>query len=345
MTESTVEPIADPIDECLELELPVDLTDAPTPFFIVGSVRSGTTLLRLILDHHSQIACQAEFEYAINMVSDSGEFPTLEKFRDYLLMHRDFPNLVEAQSFLKPKPQIGVEYHTLIRSFLEQFRLERKKDAVGATVHHHYDRLFNIWPNAKLVHIYRDPRDVANSCVKLGMAGTAYYGVRRWLHAETVWDEVGMRLPEERRIEVTHERLVANTESELRRICEFLGFDFDPGMLDYHLDTTYEPIDPSLVYQWRRKMSGRDVALVEARVGQMLAGRGYEHSGIDAIELTGPRKMGLAIIERWTRMRFRQKRMGFALWLQDMTARWLHIKPWARSIQLRLNERQRQRRK
>jgi|GEM_PF-5624238 len=48
------------------------------PIFLVGSERSGTTVLRLMLAHHPQIAWCQEFEYAVDRVSDDGNFPNLK---------------------------------------------------------------------------------------------------------------------------------------------------------------------------------------------------------------------------------------------------------------------------
>lgn len=45
------------------------------PVFLVGAERSGTTVLRLMLDHHPQIAFNNEFEYAVDLVSDEGKWP------------------------------------------------------------------------------------------------------------------------------------------------------------------------------------------------------------------------------------------------------------------------------
>jgi Sulfotransferase family len=41
------------------------------PVFLVGSERSGTTLFRLMLDHHPQIACFFEFEYAVSRMPET----------------------------------------------------------------------------------------------------------------------------------------------------------------------------------------------------------------------------------------------------------------------------------
>ena len=46
------------------------------PVFLVGSERSGTTLLRLMLDHHPAIAFDKEADYMVTMVSDAGVLPS-----------------------------------------------------------------------------------------------------------------------------------------------------------------------------------------------------------------------------------------------------------------------------
>lgn len=52
------------------------------PIFLVGAERSGTTVLRLMLDHHPQIAWCYEFEYAVDQMLDNGDFPKLEAYND-----------------------------------------------------------------------------------------------------------------------------------------------------------------------------------------------------------------------------------------------------------------------
>ena len=60
------------------------------PFFLVGAERSGTTLLRLMLSHHPQIAWCQEFEYVVDKISPTGEFPLLTEYNELLESHRIF---------------------------------------------------------------------------------------------------------------------------------------------------------------------------------------------------------------------------------------------------------------
>jgi len=177
------------------------------PIFLVGAERSGTTVLRLMLDNHPQIAWCYEFEYAVDKVSDEGNFPSLEDYYKWLETHRIF----QDTGFTIDR---SLSYLQLCHSFLVQKREQVGKKLVGATVHHHFDRLLSIFPDARFIHLIRDGRDVARSCIGMGWAGNVYTGVERWIEAESLWDKLSQSIPPERQIEVTYETLIAG-KSEL----------------------------------------------------------------------------------------------------------------------------------
>jgi len=90
------------------------------PFFLVGAERSGTTLLRLMLDHHPQIAWCEEFEYAVDKMGDQGEFPHIEEYADFLSS-----NFIFQSSGFEIDPALS--YPRLIKSFLDQRKKIEKK--------------------------------------------------------------------------------------------------------------------------------------------------------------------------------------------------------------------------
>ena len=215
----------------LEMRRPGDLI--AQPLFLVGAERSGTTILRMMLDHHPQIAFFCEFEYAVQKVPDSQGWPELSQYYEFLETNRIF----EAGQLTIDK---GLDYRHLIDSFLRQKRDRDGKPLVGATVHYQFDRLLRIWPDARFIHICRDGRDVGRSVIEMGWAGNMYTAVQRWMEAEEVWSGMRRELSANRYIDIRYEVLVTEPEATLTRLCEFIGVPYDPAMLDYS-ETQYVP--------------------------------------------------------------------------------------------------------
>jgi len=304
------------------------MSTAPT--FLVGAERSGSTMLRLMLDRHSRIAWLNEFEYAVDRVSDDGRTPSTTEYVDWLSQHRVF----RASGLSIP---VGETYAELVEGFLEQHRRRCNKVLVGATVHRHFDRLLHFWPNARFVHIVRDPRDVAASCIGMGWAGNVYCGVSRWIAAERLWQRVAASLSNDRSLTVQYESLVERPDDELSRVCRFLGVEYEPGMPSIHESSTYEAPDPKYARQWKRSMISRDIQRVEARVGALLQHTGYESSGLARWRVSAIERAALALQDRVARWTFRIRRYGFGLWVSDFFARHLRVRRWSDSTRQRIN--------
>ena len=210
------------------------------PVFLVGSERSGTTLLRLMLDHHPAIAFDKEADYMVTMVSDAGVLPSPQRYLEWVTTVRGMEYAVEP---LRSYPE-------LVNDFLRQKQSESGgKPHVGATIHRNFDRLRFLWPDARYIHLVRDPRDVARSVVQKGWAGNVYQGSEFWLDAERCWDALVRHLGDGQAIEVRYEELVTQTEQVLSAVCGFIGVDYSPEMLEYTADAPqYPPPDPA----WRR---------------------------------------------------------------------------------------------
>lgn len=74
--------------------------------------------------------------------------------------------------------------------------------------------------------------------------------------------------------EMRFEWLMQVLEDERVRVCVLLGVPFEPGMLEYHHDTSYGSPDPRLTEQWKRKATSQEVALLKVKCGSLLAKRG-----------------------------------------------------------------------
>lgn len=300
------------------------------PIFLVGAERSGTTLLRIMLDHHPQQAWCHEFEYAVDLLDESGGFPPLEVYHDWLETNRIFQ---EADFEIDPQ----LDYCQLVNSFLRQRQNKEQKEFVGATVHRRFDQLVGIWSQAKFIHITRDGRDVARSCIGMGWAGNVWTGIERWIEVEHLWRSFSSSLAPEQKIEVTYESLISQPESTLTALCDFIGVGFDPQMLTYDQTTSYDLPNPQLVQQWRHKLSPIEIQLVESRISDMLVARGYKLSGIPLMRVSWIMKQQLKLQDWYQRVWFRIKRFGFTLFLADNLSRRLKINPWQKKIQLKMN--------
>lgn len=270
------------------------------PLFVVSSERSGTTVLSLMLAHHPELAWAGELDYAVTRLPDGGGFPDVDAYCDDILADRMFYSLglsVDRR----------LSYPELVRSFLEQRRMEQGKRLVGATVHTDFHKLPRLFRDATYVHLVRDGRDVASSCIRMGWAGNMWTAPERWIRAEEQWAQLSKGLPAERSLVVRYEDLIRHPERTLGRIVATVGLAFHPEMLRYSERSTYEPPDRSLVHRWKRDLSAREVRLVEARIGEMLRERGYRLSG-HAPRSVSPMERALLLahdkLER-TRVRYR----------------------------------------
>lgn len=302
--------------------MPTTQPDATgVPFFVVGAVRSGTTVLRLLLGHHPVICRCDEFEFVAPYVPPEGSpWPDVDSYADTIAHLRGFKaSGLRVDCSLDSVPMVA-------RDFLRQQAARDSRPIVGAVVHHHFDRLPRIWPQARYIHLLRDPRDVSRSCVKMGWAGNAWGATPIWSAAFGAWRGLRSQVPADRLLEVRYEALVANTETELRRICRFLGTEYDPAMLEIERDTTYRRPSPTEASSWRQRAPAEEVRQIEARLGAELLEAGYASSGLPPLPIGPLLHFRLRLEHRWRRLRFAQRRFGLPLWLFDAIVRRLPLR-------------------
>jgi Sulfotransferase family len=299
------------------------------PVFLVGSERSGTTLLRLMLDHHPEVAFEREFDFVVRQVSDTGVFPAVPGYLDWIAT-------IRAPTYRLDR---SLDYRDLVEGFLRQKQESSGgKPHVGATVHRNFDRLRFLWPDARYIHLVRDPRDVSRSVVQKGWAGNVYRASEYWIRAESCWDSLVPNLKDEQAIEIHYEDLVMDTEPVLTDICCFVGVGYSEKMLEYRADAPqYPPPDPRLVGQWKTTLSPRDVALVEVRTARLMESRGYALSG-HRLPKVGRLKHDLLVRAGQLReLRTRLDALGPGLVTLDLLSRRLGLAKLAMHVQTRIS--------
>lgn len=303
----------------------------PPPVFVVGAERSGSTLLRIMLDGHRDLAVIGQFEYAVDAIGSDGAFPSLDSFHDFLSLDRVFQlhDLALDET---------LAYPDLVASFLELDRDRKSASQAVGVIHRNFRHLPALFADARYIHLVRDGRDVSRSAMAMGWAADTWNGAGPWLEAERDWDVLVARLDPSRWIEVRYEDLVSDHEGTVARICAFVGVECRMDeLLSYARETDYEVPDAGLARQWVQRATPAEIGLCEARIGDVLQARGYELSGHPIPTIDAVAESRLARRNRRARLRHRLGRFGLRLTAQEMAARRLHLDGLARRTRLEMN--------
>jgi hypothetical protein len=303
--------------------------------FVAGSVRSGTTLLRLILGSHPGILEIGEVDYIADYLQPGWPLASLDgkkaaKIRDQILNDRIFRST--GTVLCESLPIVAMLRHHM------QLRVELADVAVG-TIHRNFDYFHELFPSAKFIHLIRDPRDVASSAVSLGLAGNVFTGVQLWSEAERSWDRLKSKLPSRCSIEIRYEDFVAQPMENLSRICDFIGIQYHSEMLDLS-HTTYSPPDADHAFKWRHFMSSNEVRLIESVSWDFLHDRKYESASKKKPQLSRIECWWLSIDHKFRSFIRSSTKFGFWLTLSERVLRrtgpeWAHIRSM-RSIESKM---------
>ena len=214
----------------------------PAPF-IVGSGRSGTNLLRLMLDSHPQIAMAPETHFLPDAIALSAEASTDQEkalaFFNAIRNHQRWEDFGLDEQLLKKKLTSLEPFdqtaalRTFYQAYADRFQKPRWGDHTPAYAFQ-VDLVKRVLPEAHFVHLLRDGRDVALSYKGFWFAPgqgedeTALYWMARTKAAQAA-------LTRHRHyFQARYQDLITDPEKTLRKICNFLRLDWDPIMLEYY---------------------------------------------------------------------------------------------------------------
>jgi len=297
------------------------------PVFVYGALRSGTTVFRLMLDAHPALSNCGEVDFLLDYLEPDPSRPCGWRYRRAEMA---LDRIFRARELELDPALDGL---ALFEDMLAQLT-RRSPGRLTLNIHRHVDRLLAIRPGVGIVHLLRDPRDVARSSIGMGWAGTLYHGVGHWIGTEQAWDRVVPRFGPGQVLTLRYEDLFRDIETELQRVCDFLGVPFDAAMLRYHEGSTYDPPDPKLVEQWRRKSTPGEIALVEGRAGALMAARGYVPTG-PGVRPGALQSLRLGLANKAAIWRTGMARYGAALYLSEKLARRLGLTGLHRRLRIR----------
>jgi hypothetical protein len=309
------------LDQEAESAVTISAEAPSTPFFLVGSERSGTTLLRLMLDHHPQLRCGHESDFIVDDLDRYRRTPP-EHIREVWNDKRAFHSYCEAGLGEPPPVQ---SYQALVGWLLLALRSQRAKRVTGLTVHWHVERLPEIAPTARYVHLLRDGRAVAASVVQMGWAGNTYHGALYWKRAVEAVLRLQERIPAARWLEVRYETLLRDVAGTLQRICGFLDVAYSDRMLTYPETSTYDRPNPANADRWRQRMSPRDIYYAEMAAGDLLERLGFAPL-FPVVVPGGVERLSLRVGDNVGRWRFAFARYGPYLIVMRKLCRLLRVR-------------------
>jgi len=272
-----------------------------TPIFIVGSSRSGTTLLQMIINSHPDLAIYGEVHYfdeivklfdkedSFNTTKDIEYFFEVQLKRAYhvrLLPKFDLVIQRVKEKLLSGDASKSDIYRLIIESYAE---LESKRRYGDKTNEHirYVEELLTLFPDAKIIHIIRDARDVVSSMISMPWASNDILAnTLRW-RAEISY--IQRCVDDKSHIyEVRYEDLIKNPEKICRGLCGFIEEPFAPEMLEYYKKSNNYIVDEpwknktsvslnmDAMQKWKRELSRLQACAIQLMVGKLLKKYNYE---------------------------------------------------------------------
>jgi hypothetical protein len=242
--------------------------------FVVGCSRSGTTLLRAMLNSHPELAVPPESHFALARSARSLR-RALRREPWFALWEIAAPDVRR------------LDCADAVRALFAAYAATRRKPRYADKTPHyvsHLPRLAARFPEARFVHVVRDGRDVALSLLEVPW-GPDTIEEAALLWRRRVLEGRAAGLPTARYRELRYDALVADPERQLRALAAWLELDYDAAMLAYpdHSLTVPHPehhrrlgLAPTPgLRDWRREMAPEDAARFEAVAGDALAELGY----------------------------------------------------------------------
>lgn len=280
-----------PLDE----DAPEPLEERPPFNFIVGCPRSGTTLIRIMLNESTTMALFPESRIISRYARHRNRYERSDFFdvgrfaMDVLNHEKAFQWKLDETNFRR---QLGKDkpttYPDAVRSLFRAFAAQHGKAMYGdktPTYVMDIPLIARMFPEARFVHVIRDGRKTALSLLENRFVSSSVpHAMRYWAARVQAARTAGAFLPAERYMEYRHEDLVRSPDTKLREITAFMGIPFEDAMLSYHekqrssehYGSRNMDKPPTETRDWRQQMSREDLRLCEILDGSLLTELGYE---------------------------------------------------------------------
>ena len=276
--------------------------------FMVGEQRSGSNLLRLIMNESSSIAAPHPphiLQRFMPLLPVYGDLNTQKNFKRLI---EDVCRLVE----LNPVPWDKVKLNR--KEILERCK-EKSLIAVYGTVMDLYaeahnasawmcksmqnikwaDEINRYFDKPKYVYLYRDPRDVTLSFTKAVIGEKhPYFIAKQWNELQRLCISQLIENGKDTVFPLSYESLLESPESIVKELCQFLDIKFSAEMLNFHKSKEAErsakssslwenlsqPIKPNNSKKFLNELTTEEIKIIESITGNVMDSLGYERAAI-----------------------------------------------------------------
>lgn len=271
----------------------MDLSRPRTPVFIVGAPRSGTTLLRVILNRHSQLAMwggeSAFFRRLYDRrqaFGDPGNPDARARIVDaYLAINPVLRLRLDLARLRAVMLRDGDSWPALFGAMLAGCASQFEKPYAGEKTPAHalsVTTLCEWFPTCTIIHIVRDPRAAVCSLSQMP------FGTRSVLHGAHTWNTFTTAAAHiaarPNYFLLRYEDLISDTPGQLRRICGHIGLEFEESMLLARpeegdprppIRRAFESLTGARLNVWQSELRPWQIAVIESLTGPAMAMYGY----------------------------------------------------------------------
>ena len=272
------------------------------PFFIVSPSRSGSTMLRLMLNMHSRLAVPHEMKYFGLAVPEQH----LRTWRTPSISRDRFESLISAWIHSRSHSFADIGIQNVLDTAIDRARTFRDpyESAMNMWAEHqgkqrwgektpnnifYVDILADMFPNSQFIFLVRDPRAVVRSMKKSSFFSTNCV-INSYNWKASISSGVKLlkeNVHDENKLVVRYEDLVQDTEEVLKRVVSFLGEPFESDMLRFHeIDESLlpqkvrtpnikKPVDSSTAHKWKHDLSESEIAIVDWLCSDFMRKFGY----------------------------------------------------------------------
>jgi Sulfotransferase family len=288
-----------------------------SPVFVAGLERSGTSLMYALLASHPNISMTRRtnfWRYFVDQYGDLGRDENLDAclqsmrtYKRLVVLDLDFERL--RREFVEGSRTYGRLYALAQAQVAERRGKERWGDK-SLNIESHTERILTDFPEARILHMIRDPRDrlasvLARWRVRRGDIGA---GTAAWLWSARLGAQHSAARPANYMV-VRYESLVEAPEAAAREICAFIGEPYSEEMLtmegagrfrDIGSNSSYGAravgtISTDSIGKYKEVLAPRQIAFIQAAAGSELSAHGYD---LDPVVMTTGERLRFSAADR-----------------------------------------------